>query len=84
MPACMYSLSLLRRVRIEMPRIRAAWVRLPKQDASVSGPVAEAGRERVEDQVSLHVGESPADQNLPETLNGLLLAGRGGESACCF
>ncbi len=30
-PAATYSLSLLRRVRIEMPRILAAWVRLPRQ-----------------------------------------------------
>jgi hypothetical protein len=30
-PAETYSLSLLRRVRIEMPRILAAWVRLPRQ-----------------------------------------------------
>ena len=36
MPASMYSFSLLRRVRIEMPRILAAWVRLPKQKARVS------------------------------------------------
>ena len=52
MPASMYSFSLLRRVRIEMPRILAAWVRLPKQKV-----------EGVEDQVTLHVGDGPADQD---------------------
>src|SRR5664280_2672233 len=35
-PSAAYSLSLLRSVRIEMPRILAAWVRLPRQCLSVS------------------------------------------------
>ncbi|SPK02037.1 protein of unknown function [Methylorubrum extorquens DM4] len=35
-PASTYSLSLLRSVRIEMPRMRAAWVRLPRQWSRVS------------------------------------------------
>src|SRR6187402_3595378 len=35
-PSDAYSLSLLRSVRIEMPRILAAWVRLPRQCLSVS------------------------------------------------
>src|SRR6478736_8317711 len=35
-PSETYSLSLLRKVRIEMPRILAAWVRLPRQCFSVS------------------------------------------------
>ena len=35
-PASVYSFSLLRRVRIEMPRMLAAWVRLPRQWLSVS------------------------------------------------
>src|SRR5919107_138130 len=35
-PSDAYSLSLLRRVRMEMPRILAAWVRLPRQCLSVS------------------------------------------------
>src|SRR4051812_24617864 len=35
-PSAAYSLSLLRKVRIEMPRILAAWVRLPRQCLSVS------------------------------------------------
>ena len=35
-PASEYSFSLLRRVRIEMPRMLAAWVRLPRQWLSVS------------------------------------------------
>src|SRR5262249_14381486 len=35
-PSAEYSLSLLRNVRIEMPKILAAWVRFPKQLLSVS------------------------------------------------
>ena len=35
-PSSAYSLSLLRSVRIEMPRMLAAWVRLPRQWSSVS------------------------------------------------
>ena len=35
-PSPAYSLSLLRSVRIEMPRIFAAWVRLPRQCFKVS------------------------------------------------
>ena len=35
-PASVYSFSLLRRVRMEMPRIFAAWVRFPRQWSSVS------------------------------------------------
>ena len=35
-PSAEYSLSLLRSVRIEMPRMLAAWVRLPRQCLSVS------------------------------------------------
>jgi len=31
MPSWVYCLSLLRKVRIEMPRMFAAWVRLPRQ-----------------------------------------------------
>src|ERR1700757_3611782 len=36
MPPSAYSFSLLRSVRIEMPRMLAAWVRLPRQCLSVS------------------------------------------------
>src|SRR3954447_23228116 len=36
MPPSEYSLSLLRSVRIEMPRMLAAWVRLPRQCFNVS------------------------------------------------
>ena len=36
MPAAEYSFSLLRRVRIEMPKMLAAWVRLPRQWVRVS------------------------------------------------
>ena len=32
----------------------------------------------------LHVGDGPADQNLPEGLNGLFLTGRGGQSGRRF
>src|ERR1700753_2802192 len=35
-PPSAYSFSLLRRVRIEMPRMLAAWVRLPRQCFNVS------------------------------------------------
>src|SRR6202171_5299041 len=35
-PSAAYSLSLLRKVRIEMPRMFAAWVRLPRQCLRVS------------------------------------------------
>ncbi len=35
-PSSLYCFSLLRRVRIEMPRMFAAWVRLPRQCCSVS------------------------------------------------
>src|SRR4030081_1592396 len=36
MPRSAYSFSLLRSVRIEIPRMLAAWVRLPRQCLSVS------------------------------------------------
>ncbi len=51
MPSSVYWLSLLRSVRIEMPRMLAAWVRLPRHVV-----------EGVEDQVALDVGDGAADQ----------------------
>lgn len=48
------------------------------------GPVSEAGIERVEDQVPLHVGNSPTDQNAPQGLDGLFWTSRRGRSGCRF
>jgi hypothetical protein len=61
-----YSSSLLRKVRIEMPRMLAAW-----------GAGAEAVLERLLDQVALDLGDGAPDQRPRHGLGGCAASAGG-------